>query len=186
MRFAPATLEEWRNLDSSVRFRVAAGARRRLTLNPTRVDPHWIVRLTEPLGPTYRLRFGPLRIFYDVRGREVWVLLIATLPRLEPVWALRRQNTGSYRAGPKRFPTIGGRMVRAMALTEVKKDLSKCMRMAAEEPLVITRHGRVAGLLVAFSGEEEWLEYRLRHEPGFLDRIESARRALRSAREAAD
>ena len=68
--------------------------------------------------------------------------------------------------------------MRAMALTEVKTGLSKGVRMASEQPIVITRHGKVVGLLMAFADEEEWLEYRLRHEPGFLERIQKARRAL--------
>ena len=67
-----------------------------------------------------------------------------------------------------------------MALAEVKDDLSKYLRLAVEEEIVITRHGRPAGVLIGFASEEDWFEYRLAHHPEFLRRIEEARVALRS------
>jgi prevent-host-death family protein len=67
-----------------------------------------------------------------------------------------------------------------VALAEVKDDLSKYLRLAVEEEIVITRHGRPAGVLIGFSSEEDWFEYRLEHHPEFLRRIEEARVALRA------
>jgi prevent-host-death family protein len=69
---------------------------------------------------------------------------------------------------------------REVALAEVKDDLSKYLRLAADEEIVITRHGRPAGVLIGFSSEEDWFEYRLEHHPEFLRRIEEARVALRA------
>ena len=69
-----------------------------------------------------------------------------------------------------------------MALAEVKDDLSKYLRLAAEEEIVITRHGRPAGVLIGFASEEDWFEYRLEHHPEFLRRIADARAALREGR----
>ena len=66
------------------------------------------------------------------------------------------------------------------ALSEVKDDLSKFLRMAEKEEVVITRHGRPAGLLIGFGSEDDWFDYRLEHDPGFLKRIETARARLRS------
>lgn len=66
-----------------------------------------------------------------------------------------------------------------MALAEVKDDLSKYLRQAAEEEIVITRHGRPAGVLIGFASEDDWFEYRLEHHPEFLRRIQEARTALR-------
>jgi hypothetical protein len=40
---------------------------------------------------------------------------------------------------------------------------------------VITRHGRVAGILIGFNSEDDWFDYQLEHDPRFLARIESAR-----------
>jgi len=68
------------------------------------------------------------------------------------------------------------------ALSEVKDDLSKFLRQAEKEEIVITRHGRPAGILIGFSSEEDWFEYRLEHDPRFLERIESALRNIRSGR----
>ena len=69
-----------------------------------------------------------------------------------------------------------------MALAKVKDDLSKYLRLAEEEEIVITRHGRAAGLLIGFGSEEDWFEYRLEHHPEFLRRIAEARVALREGR----
>jgi prevent-host-death family protein len=66
-----------------------------------------------------------------------------------------------------------------VALAEVKDDLSKYLRLAVEEEIVITRHGRPAGVLIGFGSDEDWFEYRLEHHPEFLRRIEEARAALR-------
>lgn len=61
----------------------------------------------------------------------------------------------------------------------MKDDLSKYLRMAERGEIVITRHGRPAGVLIGFETEEDWLDYRLEHDPEFLQRIAVARVALR-------
>ena len=68
------------------------------------------------------------------------------------------------------------------ALSEVKDDLSKFLRIAEKEEVVITRHGRPAGLLIGFESEDDWFDYRLEHDPKLLQRIESARRSLREGK----
>jgi len=68
------------------------------------------------------------------------------------------------------------------ALSEVKDDLSKFLRLAEKEEVVITRHGKPAGILIGFESEDDWFDYRLEHDPRFLRRIEVARRSLRSGR----
>ena len=67
-----------------------------------------------------------------------------------------------------------------MALAEVKDDLSKYLRLAVDQEILITRHGRPAGILIGFASEEDWFEYRLEHHPEFLRRIDQARAALRA------
>jgi prevent-host-death family protein len=66
------------------------------------------------------------------------------------------------------------------ALSEVKDDLSKFLRMAEKEEVIITRHGKPAGVLIGFEDEEDWFDYRLENDPRFLKRIEQARRSLKS------
>ncbi len=42
--------------------------------------------------------------------------------------------------------------------------------------------GKPAGILIGFESEDEWFEYRLEHDPAFLQRIERARQSLRAGR----
>jgi prevent-host-death family protein len=69
-----------------------------------------------------------------------------------------------------------------VALATVKDDLSRYLRLAESEEIVITRHGRPAGVLIGFQTEDDWLEYRLQNDPGFLQRIAQAREAIRAGR----
>ena len=69
-----------------------------------------------------------------------------------------------------------------MPLAKVKDDFSRYLRVAAEEEVIITRHGRPAGILIGFATEEDWVEYRLEHHPDFLDRVAAARAALRAGK----
>lgn len=68
---------------------------------------------------------------------------------------------------------------RRVALAKMKDDLSKYLRLAANQEILITRHGRPAGVLIGFQSEEDWFEYRLENHPEFLQRIQAARQALR-------
>ncbi len=72
--------------------------------------------------------------------------------------------------------------MKQIPLSEVKNDLSKYLRMAEEEDIIITRHGKPAGILIGFESEDEWFEYRLENDPRFLERIENARASLRAKR----
>lgn len=72
--------------------------------------------------------------------------------------------------------------MRQAALAEVKDDLSRFLRLAESEEIVITRHGKPAGVLVGFESEEDWFDYRLEHDPRFLNRIARAREALAAGR----
>jgi prevent-host-death family protein len=69
-----------------------------------------------------------------------------------------------------------------VALAEVKDDLSRFLRLAESEEILITRHGKPAGVLIGFDSEEDWFDYRLEHDPGFLRRVAEARNALREGR----
>src|SRR5438093_802555 len=75
-----------------------------------------------------------------------------------------------------------GRRVRQVALAEVKDDLSRFLRLAESEEILITRHGKPAGVLIGFESEEDWFDYRLEHHPEFMRRVARAREALRSGR----
>jgi len=64
----------------------------------------------------------------------------------------------------------------------MKDDFSRYLKLAADEEIVITRHGRPAGVLIGFETEEDWFEYRLENHPEFLRQIQQARKAIRSGR----
>lgn len=70
--------------------------------------------------------------------------------------------------------------MKSVALSEVKDDLSRYLRIAAEEEVIITRHGKAAGILIGFASEDDWFDYRLENDPRFARRIEAARASLRA------
>lgn len=70
--------------------------------------------------------------------------------------------------------------MKQIALSEVKDDLSKFLRLAADEEIVITRHGKPAGVLIGFASEDDWIDYRLENDPRFLARIALARESYRA------
>ena len=72
--------------------------------------------------------------------------------------------------------------MKEVPLSEAKDDLSRLLREAEEQEIVITRHGKPAGILIGFKSEDEWFEYRLQHDERFLRRIESARKSLRAGK----
>lgn len=78
--------------------------------------------------------------------------------------------------------TIRKAGVKEVPLSEVKDDLSRYLREAETEEIVITRHGKPAGVLIGFESEEDWFDYRLENDPRFLHRIEEARASLRAGR----
>ena len=69
-----------------------------------------------------------------------------------------------------------------MALAKVKDDFSRYLRLASDGEVVITRHGRPAGVLIGFADEDAWIEYRIENHPAFLERVSSARKELRDGR----
>jgi prevent-host-death family protein len=69
-----------------------------------------------------------------------------------------------------------------VSLSEVKDDLSHYLHEAEKQEIVITRHGKPAGVLIGFESEEDWFEYRLERDPRFLRRIENARASVRAGR----
>jgi prevent-host-death family protein len=72
--------------------------------------------------------------------------------------------------------------MKEVPLSEIKDDLSRFRREAETQEIVITRHGKPAGVLISFESEDDWFEYRLEHDPRFLRRIEQARNSLRAGR----
>ncbi|MCZ6547840.1 MAG: type II toxin-antitoxin system Phd/YefM family antitoxin [Deltaproteobacteria bacterium] len=72
--------------------------------------------------------------------------------------------------------------MKEVPLSEVKDDLSRFLHEAEKHEIVITRHGKPAGVLIGFESEEDWFDYKLENDPRFLERVERARRSLRVVR----
>lgn len=72
--------------------------------------------------------------------------------------------------------------MKTVSLSEVKDDLSRYLRLAETEDVVITRHGKPAGVLIGFESDDDWFEYRLENDPAFQQRIVAARESLNARR----
>ena len=72
--------------------------------------------------------------------------------------------------------------MKEVPLSVVKDDFSRFLREAGKQEIVITRHGKPAGVLIGFESEDDWFEYRLETDPRFLRRIEKARANIRAGR----
>jgi len=72
--------------------------------------------------------------------------------------------------------------VKEVSLSEVKDDLSRYLREAERQEIVITRRGKPAGVLIGFHSQDDWFDYRLQNDPRFLKRVEKARASLRTGR----
>jgi prevent-host-death family protein len=55
------------------------------------------------------------------------------------------------------------------------QSLSRFLRLAEAEEIVITRHGKPAAVLIGFRSEDDWFNYRLENDPRFLKRVAQAR-----------
>jgi prevent-host-death family protein len=73
-------------------------------------------------------------------------------------------------------------VVKKVPLSEVKDRLSEYVHLAEKEEVVITRHGKPAGVLIGFASEDDWFDYRLENDPRFLRRIDAARASLREGK----
>lgn len=159
---APEAVEGLRSLPASIRTAVGDGIEEHLRDTPTNTSGTHIKRLRGFRRPQYRLRVEDRGIYYDVTENAVAVLAIA--PKPEAAVGLSEPEN----------------RMKQVAVSDVKDDLSHYLHMAEEEEIIITRHGKPAGVLVGFKSEDDWLEYRLEHDPLFLQRIERARHSLRS------
>jgi prevent-host-death family protein len=64
--------------------------------------------------------------------------------------------------------------VRRVPLSEIKSNLSRFLREAEGEEIVITRNGKPAGILIGLASDDDWLDYQLENDPRFVRRIEQA------------
>ena len=70
--------------------------------------------------------------------------------------------------------------MKLVPLSTIKNDLSRLLHEAEKHEIVITRHGKPAGVLIGFETEDDWFDYQLENDPRFLRRIEAARQSFRA------
>jgi prevent-host-death family protein len=162
---APEAVEDLKNLEAPVRAAVRDAIERHLRHQPTRESKSRIKRLRGLSHPQYRLRVGAdIRVFYDVTPDTVHILAVVA-----------KSEAGAWLDDQ-------GKAMKQVALSELKDDLSKYLRMAEKEEIVITRHGKPAGILVGFASEDDWFDYKLENDPRFLQRVARARRSVEAGK----
>lgn len=67
-------------------------------------------------------------------------------------------------------------------LNQVKDELSRYLRLAEQEDIIISRHGVPADVLIGFEDPAAWWEELLLRDPRFRDRLTQARGSLREGR----
>ena len=93
-----------------------------------------------------------------------------------------RSSPSSRKPKRRAGSTSTGLPMRHVALAEVKDDLSRFLRLAESEEILITRHGKPAGVLIGFENEDAWFDCCLEHHPEFLRRVAAARDAFKEGR----
>lgn len=162
---APEAAEDLKSLKAGVRAVVRAAIETHLRHAPTKTSRSRIKRLRGLNRPQYRLRVDDVRVFYDVSNSTVEILaVVKKIGRCNMAGSIRKSG------------------VKAVPLSEAKDDLSHLLREAEKADILITRHGKPAGVLIGFKSEDDWFDYRLENDPRFLRRIGKARRSLRAGR----
>ena len=92
----------------------------------------------------------------------------------------RKSRSSASPSGRARPPGTAreARPLRRVPLAALKDDFSRYLRVAAREPIVVTRHGQPAGVLIGFASPDDWFDYRLAHDPAFQRRVAEAGSAL--------
>ena len=72
--------------------------------------------------------------------------------------------------------------MRQVPVSELKDALSRLLREAEKDEILITRNGKPAGVLIGFQSGDDWFDYGLESDPRFLQRIKRARKSLQAGR----
>lgn len=70
--------------------------------------------------------------------------------------------------------------MKQIPFAEVRDHLSRYLVEAGEELIVITKHGRPAGVLTGFATDDDWFDFQVENDPRFLKKIEESRAGLKA------
>ena len=72
--------------------------------------------------------------------------------------------------------------MKQIALAEFRDHLSHYLVEAEDEQIVVTKHGKPAGVLTGFATEDDWFDFQLENDPRFLKKIEESRTSIRAGK----
>ena len=70
--------------------------------------------------------------------------------------------------------------MKKVALAEFRDHLSQYLVEAENEQIVVTTHGKPAGVLTGFATDDDWFDFQLENDPRFLKKIEESRASIRA------
>ena len=88
LRYSPEALNDLKRVRSHDRAAILDQIQRLLTVNPTLESQARIKKLREPAPTQYRLRVGEIRVFYNVKGNDVFIVRVTA-----------KEEAGSYDPG---------------------------------------------------------------------------------------
>lgn len=124
---APCAVRELRALPGHGRAEVGDAIERHSRHRAQQISKSRSKRLRGLSRPQCRPRVGDIRVFCDIAGRTVEILAIV------------RERQVGIRLRERRSRRDGG------APAEVRDDLSRYLRLAEGEEIVVARHGRAGG-----------------------------------------
>ena len=65
---------------------------------------------------------------------------------------------------------------------ELEANPSECLARAADEEILVTRHGQPTAIIIGFKDEDDWFDYCLENDERFLARIEESRRQAQAGK----
>lgn len=65
-------------------------------------------------------------------------------------------------------------------LAEFRDHLSRYLHEAEDQLIVVTKHGKPAGVLTGFATEDDWFDFQLENDPRFLKKIEESRASIQA------
>ncbi len=74
------------------------------------------------------------------------------------------------------------RKIIKVPLSKAKDNFSEIIKKAGKEEIVVTIHGRPAAVIIGFEDEDDWLEYCLLQDEGFLAHVSESRRQYREGK----
>ncbi|HEX5279113.1 MAG TPA: type II toxin-antitoxin system Phd/YefM family antitoxin [Micropepsaceae bacterium] len=55
--------------------------------------------------------------------------------------------------------------MKIVTISKLRVNLCRFLHGPGKEEIIITRHGKPAGVLIGFETDDDWFDYRLEHDP---------------------